>query len=490
MFQEKAGGLLLPVQGLVTVELADERTGRILHRDTAENFISLQSIEAAKWYQRFLWGAFNPVESTDSYGAQPSHMPWFPTQHIAYWNDATAESSGTEDHIKSDLVGWASRQPVGSPTGKRGVVNVTESLFGASSSKWVFDWNTSQGNGTFQSVGFTRVDETNGFPVARFPETDFLSFTPAASGISEAPIWWDSTASQWMTVEAVSSSAANVIQYAAGGGAIGGTVMAFPGSTWGTNGSTPGNAKGIARIGTDIVTAGYGSSVTAKLTRHTSAAAVVFVATSFGLGSVQFLDVTIDGSGKIWTACSDGKMRMHNATTGAIEATITPAIAPTSINGIAYDPADGYFWVTLTISGVARSVTKIDSSGNTIGPFFSVKTAQTAVSTTAPFAGGLYYVPPSSVYEYVEYQWYSANNGGTGNIVARTPVTASSWSGGFQLAMKGSDLFAGGYVVGATGLTRASKVKGGTLGTRALLGSPVTKTSAQTLKITYQFNFS
>lgn len=494
-FEQNTDGLILPVEGLVTVDLCDRDTGKVVQREEAKNFLSLQSIKAAKWGQRMLWGAFCPVETNDAVGNKPSEQPWFPAQHLAYWNDATTEAPSTEDVIQGAIVGWASRHPIGSPTGKRGVVDIGESDFRDAYAKWVFNWTASQGNGTFQSVGWTRLDESSVVPIPGYPDDASIAFTNL--GISEASggagLWWDATNSLWNITERISSSQFRIASTAAGGGTTT-QICALPGSSaeWGSS-TYP--IRGIARIGTDFICCG--ANTIGQLTRHNVSGTLTWK--RLEAAAPYWLDVTIDGSGDIWTAGSDGKIRKHSVSDGTVTTAVTlTGLVPSLLSGIAYDPADGLFWVCGTLAGRERQIWKVNSSGaqQLTTPEFSLyaQSANNAQSSSSPYAGS-YYIPTASARESYQRNYFLYNTGTAGIIARHPPVRQAysylgSWVTVGNLCMKGTELWYSAPIssVGG-GAAKASQVRN-TLGTRSLLASPVTKTGSQTLKITYQFNFS
>jgi hypothetical protein len=477
MIETVPSGLLAPVEGLVTVELADADTGRVRYRETSENFLSQQSLRVAKWWQRAMWMWFNPNESSDLNANKPTAMPWWPAQHIAYWNDATAEDAANEDRIRSQIVGWASRHPVGSPTGKRGVVNITESLATETNSKWVFDWGTSQGNGTFQSVGWTRIDEGTGTPMIRYPEDDILSFTANGTFSGTGAFMWDAPTSAWLAIESVGSNQSKIASYPAAGGTST-LVVTLPASIWGYNGST-GLPDGLAKLGTDYIIAGHTSSNFSMVARHTSAGAITWQKTGT-VNTAGFRDVTIDGSSNIWVACIDGAMRRLSSADGSILATVTPT-GITSMTSITYDPADGNFWIDGSGAN-HRGYLKVDSSGNIVGyPMGNYQTDQ-SVNSTAPFTG-TYLVQKAASRENIGVALYTSG----GTVTIQRIGTGAS---GTCLSIKDGTLYTVALVAAGGGLSKLSPVRGGNLGSRTRLSSPVTKTASQTLKITYQFNFA
>jgi len=490
-FTEDASGLLLPTKGHVIVDLIDADSGRVVQREESENFLSLQSLKVAKWWQRMMWGIYNPVYTMDAVGNRPQEMPWFPANHLAYWNDASAENAATEDRVSKELVGWASRHPVGSPSGKRGVVNVSESVVTDAAAKWVFDWTTSQGNGTFQSVGWTRIHETTAFPIARMPDDDMVSFTPATGGTSAmgTPLYWDTSTSLWYIAEYTNAGggAYRISSAPAAGGATTPVVTiptAVVSSNW---------LMGFSRLGTDFIVTAYVSNLF-KLARVTAAGVATWNVNPSSLATIPN-DCTVDGASDIWTCDSAGVVRRHNNATGAITATVNPTMAPTVLTGISYDAADGNFWVVGTVAGVTGQMWKMDSSGNTVGPLYSLQRSTTNTTSSSPYVG-TYQIPGAAARDTYNFKWGDASTtpwpgldfGFTASRHAATAIGTSPTN--VPITMKDSLPWVGGRTGSVPATERATPIRGGTLGTRSLLASPITKTNAQALKVTYQFNFS
>ena len=464
--------------GKVTVELVDVDTGRVTYRETKDNFLSMQSKEVARWWQRYQWGYLSPVETRNAAGYLPSEMPWFPADHIGYWNDATAESASTEVNVAQPLVGWASRLPVGSPSGKRGLVNISESEFTDSYAKWVFDWVTSQGNGTFQSVGWTRVHETNGFPLARFPEPDQVTLTGTTFTSSFVPrVSLAYASSKFYVIDSPSSSSVRVMSAATTGGSA---SIECTLASW----TTPAHVYGLAVSGTDFYVSGTNGSGSALLRKHSSTGTATWSKT--GETSVTYQDVTVDGSGKVWTAGSDGVMRRHSATDGTVEATVSPTLAPTALRGIAYDSTDSNFWIGGTFAG-ATGVVKVDASGNTVSNPMGLNLSGFTVVATAPFSGS--YTVPASAGRDTFLFTHNGSYGGA-DTAYRSPSNTTALGNGYALAVGAAGvLYVGHTASSSAGTQKVSSLKGYTLGSRVKLSAPVTKTSAQSLKITYQLDF-
>lgn len=477
-------------QGYVTVDLIDADSGRVVQREEGENFLTTLSTDHAKWWQRQMWGRYNPVEIADVFGFYPSNARTFPAEQLGYWNDATAESPSTETRVETPLVGWASRHPVGSPSGTRGVVNITESAWTEAQAKWVFDWTTSQGNGTFQSVGWTRIYEAQGVPWMAWPEAEILSFTPvagAATSNSMQGLWWDGTA--WFTFDQSSSTVWRIVTMpAAGGQAV--PVVTLPSTI--ANSTNPA-AHALINVGTDWII--VGSNSTNPTVARMNAAGTQLWRRTESLASVRYMGVTINGSGECWVFCTDSRLRQLSLSDGTVLATVGPisvgTITPSTGGAIAYDAADGGYWLSFYNP---QTFVKVNASGVATGPQMNFQSSDSFTNSTAPFAGS-FYVPASRMRDEYQLYWgeHSVTTSGSfspRNSMATATAPGSNLSQGVPPLTMRDGLPWSGWTPAATQIQRASPFRGRNLASRVLLPSPVTKLSSQALKITYTFTFS
>lgn len=495
--------LALP-RGLVTVELADADTGRIAYRETKENFLSAVTTEFAEWFQRFMWGAYNPVRTLASTGFDPINPPnYFPAKHLAYWNESAAEDSANERYVTKPVVGYASRQPLGSPTGKRGVVNITESELTDTYSKWVFDWTTSQGNGTFQSVGWTMISPAaGGNPIGLWPVPGIITLTHSgtngSSGYPGYGLWHES--SSFYTMDWDSGGSQHRLKSFAEAGGAGSLVFNVPTTAWqSSSGKRP---AGICRIGTDWYMVGKDSSAGyPRVTKINSSGTQQYATNRTDIaGGHGFTDVTTDGT-YLYAACSDGKVYRLVASDGSISATITPADLASMgpLGGIAWDGTDLYVHASTW-----RALVKIDTSGNTLGPIAGYSSGYEWFTATSPYTGSCLDNVGQNASPAVRANLWSDASGAqnfAGDLITSAGNTAPAatnfdfavgnvYTGTYYapLTYKGTDLWAG-HTTTNGGVLEASPVTFDNLASRVRLSSPVTKTSSQTLKITYQLDF-
>jgi hypothetical protein len=156
-------------KGNVKIQFMNER-GKVVDQEERSNYIGPIWKRWALARLRLPWTAFGHNWSyagtftggtavPETYPFSRGTVPRLPISALGCWNDTAAEDpvGGHTIYLPANatgMVAWASRWPFASPTGARGSVNVTDSNQDEDTVRFVFDWTTSQGNGTFQSVGW------------------------------------------------------------------------------------------------------------------------------------------------------------------------------------------------------------------------------------------------------------------------------------------------------------------------------------------------
>lgn len=136
--------------GVITVELFDARSGKLLHRERKSNFIALPAKQEFLFAQMDRFGGLFVGQFQQPYVWARSCF-----DVIYLGTDTSPESPSTERFVRGQIVGWASRTMTyngGDPL--RGSINVSESTWSTSRVHFVFDWPTNSANGTIASVGF------------------------------------------------------------------------------------------------------------------------------------------------------------------------------------------------------------------------------------------------------------------------------------------------------------------------------------------------
>lgn len=500
-----------PPRGLVTVELTDAATGRLVQREQAENFLTLDSLEVARWFQRMLWGANNPVEPANADGWRAKQMPPFMAQHLACWNDATDEDPTTEHRVERPVTAWASRAPVGSPTGKRGVVNITESEFTDDHAKWVFDWATSAGNGTFRSVGWTRLYEPLDAPLLRYPEDGWIEFSGLSVGNWQGGFYWDGA--NWITIDWDSAGTQHRLRSIPAAGGAPTTIFNIPTTAFRLSASLC--PFGITKIGTDwYICGGDVSADQPRVAKLNAAGAQQWAVTRSDIaGQHIFADITTDGT-NLFVGCTNGKVYRLSPADGSITATITPAwvtvAAPYGgVQGIAYDPDDGNLWVVIQEGSNLGSFVKMATDGTLVGPQMIYSVAGQSVASTTPFAGN-YVIPGTSAKDPYQLSLGSSTAADEGNYENETAdawpstgtappnlfgtffnfIGGTNWGLWNNITLKGDELWLSPHgPAGAVVQWGAIRIAGHNMATRVRLPADITKTNAQTMKVTYQFDF-
>lgn len=157
-------------RGFGAVELLDDRGKRVLERVEFENFVAIPGQRVARAMARrafqqgytgqnsggtpLLWG-FSSVEGVyDERYDLPSIF------HALYCtNDTYAEDPATEVYVPTGpVIAWAGKSTNPSSNSDvpfRGLPNMSESRLSKARMKMVFDWTTAEGNGTFQTIFWT-----------------------------------------------------------------------------------------------------------------------------------------------------------------------------------------------------------------------------------------------------------------------------------------------------------------------------------------------
>lgn len=141
----------IPLRGFTKIELFDEkRFGKKVEEVTAENFIS---INMKDYLEYILMNEYSKIgvglSGTDM---MPLTYREFPFNVLALTTDSRPENPQIERVVMGDIIGYAFKnQYVGSDT-RRGTLNSAESYRDRSMAHFVFDFATNAANGTFSSV--------------------------------------------------------------------------------------------------------------------------------------------------------------------------------------------------------------------------------------------------------------------------------------------------------------------------------------------------
>lgn len=425
----------LGLRGHVTVELVDDHTGRVVERLDSKNYVNTAQWEAfAEALQKLVWtygyqGDSTTVTVNPYTNRDPRIIPTLRNDHVACWADTTAENTA-DIYAFGEIIAWAHRWQQGSPSTRQGIVQPTLCTLSVNAVKWVWEWATSNGNGTFQSVGWRRLgfSSNSGDAVLRdmahisrrlssttglsgdlsSPAATAGSWTSGAGFLTGGATYYDSGSGKLYTIPFAGASTSKLCSVpitidANGDYTLGATTdesaAAFAAGVGGDNiGIATRWIQGLTRLGAsgDWIAVGYTGSTTARrptIRRVTNAGSLTYTNANAGTYSVEsgFIDVTYDGS-NLWVTAQNGNtgvpaIHRIDPATGTISATITaigsvpayfPAIGVTrGVSGIQWDADSSWLWVQTTDGYLFN----IDTSGNWLGVLFFDTTNEYPIST-------------------------------------------------------------------------------------------------------------
>ncbi len=156
-------------QGAYTVELNDAATGRRLELIETPNYVSGAYARNVKWWQgaHFHRGPALPVIGEDvaslNYRGAGLYTDWLSPPRlnasaVVLTDSAIAENSASEWGT-GRTIAWGTRWKLTIPaSGKRGQINENQSLVSKDVIRLVWDFNETQGNGTFRSLNLADVN--------------------------------------------------------------------------------------------------------------------------------------------------------------------------------------------------------------------------------------------------------------------------------------------------------------------------------------------
>lgn len=156
--------LIEGIEGHVTVEVRDETTGKLQAREETHNFISLSATRYLRWVQR---NALFKLNMKDFEGSTPTgaldkdYQEPDVSTHIALTSLTDDNSTaGSEWTMYGKLIGYSNKtiyNQTGDPLLGSPQIGIPPEVLcetNASYTKWTFDWDGLSANGTIGSVGW------------------------------------------------------------------------------------------------------------------------------------------------------------------------------------------------------------------------------------------------------------------------------------------------------------------------------------------------
>lgn len=160
MFQDtlSSSDLINTINGNLTVELRNADTGRLEEKQETHNFISQSGIRYIKWLQRANY--FKDQVSVLNTPVDTDFAPINPFATIVLTSSTKTPDSANEGIFDGKLIGYAAKSVYNGADTLRGTPNVALSQATSTYTRWVFDWATNAANGTIGSVGWSYQGDT------------------------------------------------------------------------------------------------------------------------------------------------------------------------------------------------------------------------------------------------------------------------------------------------------------------------------------------
>ena len=515
-------------QGAYTVELNDATTGRRLELIELPNYVSGAYARSVKWWQGAHFhrgpalqavqdglangGAIGTNVTTD-YLAPPR----LNAHGVILTDSAIAEDSASEWGTGRTIAygtRWKSTIPA---SGKRGQINEAQSALQDDVVKLVWDFNETQGNGTFRSLNLASFDTYGNLltpPTGYYYTYDQVDtgstnyFGLYASGMNTAGTVAYGVTNEATTVALYSipltGGTDNGDYYQADAPTKVCTLAGLGYTSYSSSNINyvyySGASVAVSPIGADYLVcwATYLGGV--HVGRYTAAGVEVWKVTALaaatGRGFGTGPSITNDGTyAYITTGYNENSTRNHvvhrfNLGTQAIDATYTMGAGyPTAV---AYDGTDLLVGIngTTDTNGIEQSgIYRITTGGSHIEYYGNPYESTTAIATVAPWPGVNGYLNSQAaardydVYNYAAPGYYALSMGGTGLGTA-----ARQRAAGYKLLAGNGKLFlcSDGYTVGGQGKYALHQLGGSNIYSRTVLGANQAKSSSQTMQITYE----
>lgn len=511
-------------QGAYTVELNDAATGRRLELIETPNYVSGAYARNVKWWQgaHFHRGtglavAGNELASAD-YRAAGLYTDWLSPPRlnasaVVLTDSAVAENSASEWGT-GRTIAWGSRYKLTIPaSGKRGQINESQSLVSKDVIRLVWDFNETQGNGTFRSLNLadatpngSLTTPVNGYHyVWNDPVVTNNTKVLTASGMN-------STATEAYGLIMDSSTTVAIYSIPLTGGTDQGDyyecdnpvkIAVLAGlAPISNNGSiTQISNASVIPLGSDYLVAWGDYSGNVYLGRYTAAGVQVFKVLAVTGANPSSYDtspsITTNGTQVfIATGCSANTTPNHlihrfDIATQAVDATYSIGSGYASSVGLLGTDLLAGISITASETSTALGLHRFNSGGAFVEYYGDPYTASYADAVVAPWGGNYhsgslraernYNVATKNTESYTASSINGGNIAGAGTLIERTvgqgPVLCSN-----------GKLYRASYGYTVSGVKKvALHVLGGSnIYSRTVLAANQAKSSSQTMQITYE----
>jgi hypothetical protein len=476
----------------------------------------------------------------------PRLAPAFPAEQVVCWTDSTAEDT-LDVFPEGSIVAWAHRWGQGSPSIRQGIVNPQLCELSENDIKWVWEWTTTNGNGTFQSIGWRRLWVLGATGTAQLGDyaryAGRLLSTPASTGLSSTslttamvasgytynsmPMYYNSDDGRmYWNGPSGHKLFSNPVTFSAGGFTMG-AVQDDSASAiaTGLGGNTVASAtlqvfayKRLSPTGDWIAVGSTGAANATRravIRRVTPAGAVTYSNANAGTFGVEscLVDVTYDGTDiyaiGYHVTNGGGNIYRIDPATGNVTATLSvsgtpdyfgPAmgVAGTHLVGIEWDAARGVLWLS-TYDGRLFTV---NTSGVWQGVLLNRGSAtSTTLTLSSPNTGDSGSFHSKVTVAGVDADWLRlsvGNDAATGTlafnnaVIIETDIGSPSFTTQKMITMDGNIWYMGsGSAYSQLFIWCGFCLDNGPMfASRSLLGAPVTKTSSEAMRIAYSIELT
>lgn len=481
--------LIDDIKGHVTIELFNAKTGKLEQKTESDNFIAQAGVRHLQWAQRNFY--FKDQIYTLNNTLDQDYIPIDPYNSIVLSDSATPEAPSTEWYMPGKLIGYSTKLTYVGSNNLRGSPNGVQSEATPTYTKWVFDWPTNAANGTISSIGWMSN-------VALTPSGTTALFASSASIID--------TKTSGIPFIANIAKGANGVWFGAGGSSSNATTIYVLDSNFqqtsafniSSQFSTSYTVNGIAwdSANSKLWVLGRNAATSFRIASYNSGGTLIdgpFAVTT----RTVYYGLTYDGndlytlgvSTSSTTAGANNAPLYKISTSGVDVANYSVQLGDfTGYSGdahyeraysLAYDNSrnqiiigTGYAYTV----GNTRAALVLNSNGYT-GRFVYYDTSGNTAGVDASSV-----VWPMSINSF-------PNNGARKPIYSMYDNWQYLWTPDFEIDSNGEILITQGLVNNTTN-SYVSRVRLDGLGSRTVLASPVTKNNTQTMKITYQMNYS
>lgn len=462
--------LVQKIEGQVTAELFDAKTGELVQREETHNFISQPAIAFLKQAQRTVFK--QGIYTLNSSLVQDYQLLDKSDATLVLTDLTDAEDPANETHMYGRPIGWASKTVYSGSDTLRGTVNAALSQATSTYCKWVFDWPTNAANGTIASIGWSK-SPTGGFDTSL--TNNAYSY---ASASTLGQVYSSSTNYNYL------SRASSSVCYAASGSTIYTLNASFVQSSTFSVSAQMSSVNGIAwdSANNKLWVAGT-FGVTSKIASYNASGTLIDGPFTTAR---QYAGLAYDGQ-YLWGGLSGNPnhtlYRINSATGAEVSNFTFPAYTSENIADLSCSQATSTVWVKVYYGSQAGGVGQTQQL-----KAFNYTGQPTAVSVSviswSPTSQGLRSYGGAQTSGAGTYDNYSSSTAAIDND-SSFPIAIAY---GFDVIDKYN--FLNTVALTASKNFRIAIITADGLGSRALLPTPIAKTSSQTLRITYQMNYS